>query len=418
VGKTSVALCAAVQLAASGKKVAWLELDTQGPHLAQCWPLRQDVKDVDGVPEFQGGAFADEDGKHQLAYSARSYWNVAFYEKRDPTPEVFQKVACTLSRRTLDYGRRALGSELGALDWHLVEKVVDNLTLFPASCYLKHIDATNQAILTGVAQERLLNYFTRFRDEASEAGFDFLVLDNSPGISIMPANVLRWVIERNGVKGATDSGHHLWFVGGNPWWEMGLIFYELNVMAPAIIQFNPALIVNKIGLCWLRRGDFAPGTRANLARDAEARRWALSRLSCLPLWLGSNLSDEDLTELIIRKSNLALAILAYDLGLERSMTRPGDIWGLVTYDLLERPMARPKDIETQHSRDPEEPRRRWPYWAYEFTLPFMAGALHPLCSKASQPENEVPAPGSYPFSRSVHEALVRPLLARTDRASA
>lgn len=394
VGKSSIGLSAAAQLAASGKKVAFVDLDAMGVHLSQCLP-------IDGV--------AFKDGRHLTFRSVddRKEPEVPYGQR----PYLFWWVkgrSQARGKNVLDAGERLLASD-ACVDWarsagveDRLETMIDNLRMFLMSCFVSDLDEVNQMMLGGDSQRAYTAFLTSLVKTFSSGEYDFVFIDNSPGFSLNGAMSLSWAVKlASGVAEQQKLNVKVWtwLVSLASWWEQGLLAYELNVYGEDIVRAHPVLIVNRLlSPQWL--GVFEAG-RMESARDllnarskdpqAERRLAELKALFFnLPLWLGAERDTDDLLLDFVVPQGLRIAVLS-----------EGD--QVATAGSTGTAGAGDVSVVDPNQVDPQDSVRRWGRRAEEFFARFFLPAL-------KVPEQAQPAdhPGS--FHSQVRTALVNPLL--------
>jgi hypothetical protein len=399
VGKSSIALSAAAQLAASGKRVAFIDLDAMGVHLSQCLP-------IDGVAAKEGEhlTFRSVDDRKvpPMPYAQRPY--LFWWVKDRPQSR---------GKSVLGAGERLLASD-ACVAWardegvaDRLETMIENLRLFLMSCFVSDLDEVNQMMLRGDTQRAYTAFLTALVEEFSKGEYDFVFIDNSPGFSLNGAMSLSWAVKlANGVaeQQKLDVKVWIWLVSLASWWEQGLLAYELNVYGEDIIRAHPVLIVNRLmSPKWL--GVFEAGkmeSARNLLiearnEDPQAKR-RLAELKSLffnlPLWLGAERDTDDLLLDFVVPQGLRIAVLSEgDQVANAGSTGSAGVGDVSVVD----PTA----------TDPQDIVRRWGRRAEEFFARFFLPAL----KVSEQPTEAADEPGS--FHSQVRTALVNPLLGQS-----
>lgn len=320
VGKTSIGLSAAAQLAAVGKKVAFVDLDAQGTNISQCIP-------------FNGVASADPQDSEHLVFKHDD--NGTLYRNRpymfwwlQGKPQTRLLGVLASAEQILASGAcRARAEELNVGD--RLTAVVNNLAVFPASCYVSDLDEVNKMHLGSESQKAYENFLTNLVSTLSR-DYEFIFIDNSPGLSLSGATSLSWAIKLARASAKTPDASvrvWTWMAGLASWWEQGLLAYEFNVFGEALTSANPVLIVNRALGDWL--GWFVPGTHlsaASLWADAKANRGeAYNRLAELqslffhmPLWMGTEQTVDQLLLSYVLPQGLCISVLGDDADIARA----------------------------------------------------------------------------------------------------
>jgi hypothetical protein len=300
-GKTSVGLSVAFQLAARGHRVAYLDLDTQGSHLTQCLPLDRDMKlGDDGSLEFQPAP-----DKARPRYGNRltlSDYIVGAKQagRAVTTRDVTSRIELSLMVRTEAESASVCDQVVAACD---------NLALLLGSPLVSQIERVNTKILSTGGQNE---YYKRLSDclaELESDGYEFVVTDNSPGLSYNPGVGLTWAMEESFKK---HRSVHPWFVTTAPWWDPGMILYELNVFADILGSSHPTLLVNRSTGPWLEESGFKPGATCRLNDDAELRQRFASSIFGIPLWAAADLPLPEKTARYLTPRDLSISVLRHD----------------------------------------------------------------------------------------------------------
>jgi hypothetical protein len=307
VGKTSLGLTVAALLAAEGKKTAWVDLDTLGTHVSQIFPYRgvtatktTDRKSI----EFQSRE--KKDGM-ELEYRLRPYlcwWLIG--EKRP-----------TQRRKPLECGEKFLvpgsANDLAkrqkALD--RVRAMADKLTLFPMSCWVQDINAMNLMLVTTQAQSGVRSFMTGIITELADNGTEYVVIDNSPGLSFGGGVIIDWALQI--AQGRPNEFRvHLMLQTTENWSEQGLLLYEINVYRERLPAANPIVIVNRVQENnWL--GSYPTGKLTTVSSDnVSALPELISTCFHLPIWMSADLdADSNLNRWLI-PLRLSIAPLGHD----------------------------------------------------------------------------------------------------------
>jgi cellulose biosynthesis protein BcsQ len=321
VGKTSIALSAAIQLAAEGKRVAFVELDTLGSHLAQVLPTDRDFEETPDGYQFNPGAFSrsGSDKNRPRAPEYRERPNYAWYfplERRGYRRPSFEDIETHL----------VIGAEVKQAfgDGSSLETIQRHLGLFLAPSYLAEVSVLNDLQLSKEGQRQFREFLTKFVAQLAEHEYQYVVVDNSPGISFLAANVLAWALEW--VRDRDRETCHLWYVNTPAWWDMGLTLYESNVYGHLLEISRPAFVVNRARAPWLGISALEPGRRIELG--TEQRRLAneiVAQSLFLPLWQASLVrgARKQMAEKFLPLTS-AVAILSHDEGVRLSMLRQED----------------------------------------------------------------------------------------------
>ncbi|HEX3148479.1 MAG TPA: AAA family ATPase [Gemmataceae bacterium] len=405
VGKTSVLLSAAIQLADQGRRVAYVDLDTQGTHLSQFLPLDQDMQPVPGMNGDTEYKFC----KDTFIRAARKQSGAGC-----PIPEYGYRPAVqwhmTNVGRPKGYvfpfgemvARLAIGSSFrekcGAHRLR-VKRVVENLGLFLCSCYLSDLDRLNEMQLSADGQEQYRNRLSAMIDEFSREGFEYVLIDNSPGLSLSGANTFAWALEW--LHGGAKREVYPWILSHASWWEQGLIFYETNVYNHVLIKSFPTVIVNRVFKSWLGFAEFSPGTRVPLngANRGLVKRMAAEAL-ILPLWLNASsvIQDDSSLEKFI-PNELSLVVLGDDPEVRNSMVRPQDD------QPIERASGRSVTEDLDEFEGQDESAERF----HLMTTKFLRGFLLPAIGLTSDPFDNRSL--NTQFHAQVRTALIEPMLA-------
>jgi len=338
VGKTSMVLSTAVQLAASGKRVAVLDVDNLGTHLSQCLPIDRDyLLDGDDQLVLQSCAFQDLRGRDQPRYAYRPWVNWAIdgspYDGKVPALKDLGArlvVSKNLVKKAADRG----------VDEARLREVCERLDFFLGSCYVRDIDRFNSTITSAEGASRV----TRMLDNLIHArhAYDYLVVDNQPGLSFSSAVVLAWVLRL-----AQKSQVHAWFVTQPPWWEQGLVVYETNVYQRFLKLAHPVIIVNRLrSEGWIESG--IPPGEVTEKFDPKLSRIVGERLFSTPIWKALDFDEGELFEKFFSPQGFKLVVLAEDwtvteaaLDMPLSSPNPGEPIDPTTRvrDLMERYVA-------------------------------------------------------------------------------
>ena len=389
VGKTSIGLSAAAQLATFGRKVAFIDLDALGSQLSQCLPF-------DGV--------AVRDGNHLTFQFDGSDRSEAFRDR----PYLFWWLTGRpqARRRSVEESGERLLSSDACVKWAKEHGVDDglkamtsNLRLFPASCYVSDLDEVNQMLMGKDTQRSYESFLTSLIQTLSKGGYEFVFIDNSPGLSLNGAMSLNWAIQLARGLG-TQRGLRVnvwtWLATLSNWWEQGLLAYEINVYAEDLIRVNPVLVVNRVMEdLWL--GCFEQGLCVSAreliddsGHDKESAQRRLAELKSLffhlPLWLGAEREPHDLLLHYVIPQALHVAILGDSTHVAHAASGVSPGSDAVT-------VVDPSEVS------PDETGKRWGRRAEEFFARFF---LPSLLSRPSVEHGD--------FHSQVWSASVQPLL--------
>jgi cellulose biosynthesis protein BcsQ len=334
VGKTSILLSAAIQLAAAGKKVAIVDLDTQGTHLSQFLPTDRDFVAIgsDNAIDYQfaQGAFRNHDNREMPVYGDRPNlaWLFPRSRRKGTRPTVMELmgrivVPAELSRAFVEHRGGAQSSDP-------LNKVINNLGVWLCSCYLRDLDTINNSIVTKEGQETFRNVLTEIAETVAKNGFEYLLIDNSPGLSFTGANGLAWAFEwsLNHPPSPGVPTVHPWLVGLANWWEQGLMLYEANVYAQQFVHLSPTLVINRVYQPWLGEPEFGPGCYVPLRGEARPALLAkmARKLFTVPIWIAGDYTGAasqggfSILNKFIPES-YSVAVLRDDMGVRNSMLR-------------------------------------------------------------------------------------------------
>jgi hypothetical protein len=315
VGKTSIILSAVIQLAAKGKKVAVLDLDTQGAYLSQGLPLRRDYLQENHSLRFN----LERHGAPDVAdYVKRPWWS--WMVTGDPFKRTGKSSIpleeCRTGLAIDDSVRKNMAHSLRVP----LRNIEENLHLFLLSPYLRDLDNLNKMVFSGEGQKVYRGFLSRAQVEMRDLGYEYLFLDNSSGLSFNPGNNLAWILEE--ARRARDGSFITWLVTGPPWWEQGLVIYEVNVFAGALARCFPTLIVNRVAGPWIGKEAFAPGKRVAIGREQEFTKEFASKSFAIPIWFTAG-KKFDVKDLI--PNTMSVAILGESLEIRDASLRPEDV---------------------------------------------------------------------------------------------
>ncbi|MCG8406564.1 MAG: ParA family protein [Phycisphaerales bacterium] len=408
VGKTSLAVSAAFQLAARGKKVALLDLDTLGTHLSQCLPTDRDTlgRQNDELLEFRPDAFEreteDKDKKKsQPGYYDRSYltWQFAGTPTGEAPPTIDEIEAHVNFGMSSWENARKRGVER---EFDNIEK---NLMVFPGSCIVRDIINANDEIIRGENPvPRYARFLGRVATYLSKYRVEFAFIDNSPGLSFFSGTQLAAVLKIVNSSNMTASWR-TWFVTGPAWWEQGIVLYEIRTYAGELRKTRPTLVVNKAPGAWLGQEGFAPGKSISI-QDAD-NNGLLARLFDLPIFAATGKSGEDLSNVFLINRNISFAVLGEDYNLRNIVIKPEDRGEIALLKHKERNI-------------------RWAETASEYASEFALGAISAI-GKEVRTEDEIREQEirdvklreaglvirKNSFHRDIHTALLEPLLQAT-----
>lgn len=336
VGKTSIALSAAIQLATLGKKVGFLELDTLGSHLAQVLPTDRDFEMLSGgrTCRFNPKSFRrrrDGDSSPVTIPAYRDRPNYAWYfpmqRRRHRVPEFAElETRLVIADEVKDRIAAADATAADGLETtQRLETMQRQLGLFLAPSYLTELSVLNDLQLTEQGQAQFREFLSNLVAQFASHQYEYVVVDNSPGISFLAANVLAWALEWVNEKNRKSC--HLWYVNTPAWWDMGLTLYESNVYGYLLERSQPTFIINRVRGAWLGIGQFMPGKRVSLRDESQrfVRRIIAQQSMFLPLWQAADIygADEDRAYKFL-PSTAAVAVLGHDEAVHSSMLRETD----------------------------------------------------------------------------------------------
>jgi cellulose biosynthesis protein BcsQ len=364
VGKSSIALSAALQVSALGHKVALIELDSQGSGFNQYLRLANDWSN-------------DETGLSVLAdgYAKRprvDKWLLDF----DVTANIAKTLTSLLLLRCDDPEFANLKRE--------VDNVRNNLCIGPLSCFPSDLNKLNtEFVMLPSGRRKLHGQLDRLIEQLYKEGYRYAFLDQTQGLSFTPGSTLSWALEQP-FKRKSDSWFrfHVWFVSGPGWADTGLLLYEATIYTEFLRPVTPILIVNRNRADWIY-GEYERGDTHVLGQKGESENVGL-RLFSTPMWTHINIPMTDLYE---RFSTLCLkvALLGWDKTVEPSMIAP-------------HPTGRTSKEQLQINFDTVEK---------EFILPALKAATRGRSRKSTSTENGQ----DRGFHDNVFSALVRDLLA-------
>ena len=309
VGKTSIALSTSVQLAAKGYKTALLDLDMMGTHLVNSLPLRPHVSWADGSYWIR----TDNDRRSEPGPDSKGtpfgrdtvFWNKILIglHTQDKLRDTTEALMTLCLPDDLQRSSPATA------------KMISNLHLMPGSCFIRDIDAASHYVYNRQGQDRFKRFLSRTAKDLAEQGFDYLVLDNSPGLSLSPGLNLDWTLSIPESKNEWEC--HCWFICGSAPWEPGLVYYEMLGMPQHQLQRlkSLVLIVNEVGTTYrgLEEGgiyDVGLGDRHGHLVEA---------ISSIPIWQYAPVREKDFVRKYVKPIPAKVALLGSDIGITDSV---------------------------------------------------------------------------------------------------
>ncbi|MCX6621208.1 MAG: ParA family protein [Acidobacteria bacterium] len=308
VGKTSITLSAAIQLAARGKKVAVIESDTQGAMLNHVLRLAQDWDK------------ANDDFKLRLAdqYGNVARWN-NYLDASSNLGKVLSPLHVSPSVRP-----------------DIAELLRKNVHIAALSCAPKDLaKANNRFVMNEDGPNAYFARLNRCVEELHNEAFDYVFIDNTQGLSFAPGVSISWFLEA-ALREKYEKRNltfHAWFVSGPGWFDISLLLYEINIYSEFIQNAHPTLIVNRGRRDWLRDVVGDEGTSMELPLGhlfplkemGTTQRAALSRrFFASPLWLAIMKEDAfgPMYEQFVCECNLNLALLPFSPAIEVATIAP------------------------------------------------------------------------------------------------
>lgn len=287
-GKTSIGLSAAVQLAAAGHKVALVELDSIGPHLGQCLPLSRITLEAGGHLAFRCESLRSVPN---LFWWLTGWWEAPRRNVLEAGDKLVLPPSCVVTR-----------------DPNQLNTMILNLTVFPASCFVRDLDHVNQMVMRRDTQQRFIWFIRDLVTALERDGHEFVFIDNSSGLSLMGAMMLSWMRRMRKTK------HRIrmepWFVSAESSLH-GLTIFEMNVFEGLP---TPQLIVNRS-----REEGWHSCPRGQHRVVGELV--GTEDFFSLPLWLGTERRVEDLARDFL-PSDMHVAVLQEDTSVARAGELP------------------------------------------------------------------------------------------------
>lgn len=395
VGKTSIAMSTAIQLAALGNKVAVLDLDTHGAHLSQSLPLKNDLTEENGTLLFN----PDKDSTERN-YSDKPYlaWRFAHLSPASPKGSKSLPLRDIAQQLAVEQSVLDAASTYGLGD--KIARLSENLYLFPMSPYIRDIDRLNNLTLDNDGQKRYRDVLSKLLVELDVEGYHYIIIDNSPGLSLNPGLTLQTALTEGANKSSKDKREvHSWFVGNSPWWEQGLIVYEMNVYRDYLDALYTTLIINRVGQTWLDDKSFHVGKHWLLQKDTEQYQKLVERLFCIPMWIAAGQADR-LANRFLLPERFGISILGDDDTIRKAQMTDAD-WrpagAAATNGLMSNPTGYcNRDFVILATR-----------YLYFFALPAVEAAQRGFAGEASVQGSS--APNGNLFHENIYSALVRPL---------
>lgn len=318
VGKTSIVMSTAIQLAAQGKKIAVLDLDTLGAHLSQSLPLKDDLKEAGEVLEFNV-----EESPNGERYSDKPYiaWRFTGHPKGPKLP--IPLLAVVKQHLAVEQSVREMASASNVLD--RLSAVEENLCLFPMSPYIRDVDRLNKLTLSKDGQEKYLKVLAELVAELDDNGYEYIIMDNSPGLSFNPGLTLHMALKEGLSQQKKESRQvHNWFVGNAPWWEQGLTVYEMSTYRDHLKNLNAVLVVNRVGRKWLDDDDLQAGTCWPIEKNTNLYKKLVDQLFCIPMWLSADVDPDRIANRFMLPSRFYISILGDDDTIRRAQMTEAD----------------------------------------------------------------------------------------------
>ncbi len=310
VGKTSIALSVAAQLAARGRKTAVLDLDMMGTHLANSLPFAKYV--ASGRRGFEIVTGEPPHSDQQPFGRATLFWNkvlVALKSRGKPigTTDVLMELQKNKSIVAADVVDEA-------------KKLFQNLRIMPCSCFIRDIDQSSQFVHTQSTRDRFERFLSRVAADCHKDGYDYFIVDNSPGLTLSPGLNLHWTLS---IPDSTNKwACHCWFVCGPAPWEPGLTLYEILGLPHFQLQklASAVLFVNEVDSTYrkLKEGNLFELAACPGLTDAIRE---------IPMWKASPLSGDDFTEKYVTPLGIKVALLGSDPAVPASMRETSDDYG-------------------------------------------------------------------------------------------
>jgi len=298
-----------MQLAATGSKVGFLDLDSQGSHLSQVLPTDRDMRPEATDSGIEYVFTPDEDGDRPV------------YAKR---PHFLSKLPGKGSLPLKKLVARLVVNS-GIIDHHpeareKTENVTKNLLLLLCSAYVSDRDVLNRYIFSTTGQVELRSFLSAIVNEFAEEGVDYVLIDNAPGFGFLSGTGMAWALDW--ASSNTDR-LHLWFVSSPNWWEQGLIFYETRAYPEYLSRARPILVINRAQNNWLGRSEFPVGECRPL--DGRLAGEIGKDLFSLPIWIAGapNLAEQDVIARFIPPT-YRVAVLGDDEEVCNSMLRSSE----------------------------------------------------------------------------------------------
>lgn len=224
-GKTSVALLAAIQLAAAGRKVALVELSFQGSHLAESLAL--DFPQIPGIDPYRRPCLIWHHTGNPLGKPIPAVRKLSYPLGLSPT----------LLEQQFPPIRQALA--------HLR----DHLHIFATSGFIADTDAVHRSVLQSDGQARYRRFLDGSIAHLEGLGYEYILIDNDPGLSFLPGVTLAAFLQE---LGEVEQRRRLraWFIAPQPIALVSLLMYELSVYSHLTPKRPSTIVVNRVKGDW------------------------------------------------------------------------------------------------------------------------------------------------------------------------